>query len=404
MLFICDEYPPGKAGGIGTCVQLLSRELVGQGHEVYVAGLYPFFYGQADYELDQGVKVWRLRYGLKSELFQTELFVRLFNRLPYFIRALINGKKHTDKFSVFVSKLVSENKIEIAEHPDFLCFTANLGRTVRLPELKIPLVVKIHGSYSYFEMEAGRVPDPRKKKEDELLFDSAFAISAVSEYAARITSSIFGMKRDIRVIHNGIIIPDSIPANTLSSKLVFFSGTLVPKKGIYSLLKAWNLVAARHPDAVLRVFGKGKIKKLDQYLDKKNRNSVKFMGHVNRDKLMAAISESSMAVFPSYSETFGMGVVEAMSLRCPVIYTRRSCGPEIVNDQTDGLLVDPDSDSEIAEKICLLFENRELAQRLATRGFEKVKQNFNITRCAQKNIAFYNETLQKFNQPHHSKY
>jgi len=62
VLFICEEYPPGKNGGIGTMVRMLGREMVKQGHNVYVAGLYPHGYGEADYEEDEGVKVWRLRY------------------------------------------------------------------------------------------------------------------------------------------------------------------------------------------------------------------------------------------------------------------------------------------------------------------------------------------------------
>lgn len=46
ILFICDEYPPGKNGGIGTVVQNLGRELVKQGHSIFVVGLYHFSYGE----------------------------------------------------------------------------------------------------------------------------------------------------------------------------------------------------------------------------------------------------------------------------------------------------------------------------------------------------------------------
>jgi glycogen synthase len=44
ILYICDEYPPGPNGGIGSVVQNLARELVKQGHKVYVVGLYPIGY------------------------------------------------------------------------------------------------------------------------------------------------------------------------------------------------------------------------------------------------------------------------------------------------------------------------------------------------------------------------
>ena len=61
ILFLCEEYPPGKNGGIGTMVKTLSRELVNQGHHVYVVGLYAHGYGQKNFEIDHNVKVWRFR-------------------------------------------------------------------------------------------------------------------------------------------------------------------------------------------------------------------------------------------------------------------------------------------------------------------------------------------------------
>jgi glycogen synthase len=61
ILFICNEYPPGKSGGIGSMTRVLARAMVKAGHQVLVAGLYAHGYGQKDYEEDQGVKVWRRR-------------------------------------------------------------------------------------------------------------------------------------------------------------------------------------------------------------------------------------------------------------------------------------------------------------------------------------------------------
>ena len=78
ILYICDEYPPGKNGGIGTMVQVLGRELVKQGHNVHVAGLYGYRYGSSDYEEDKGVRVYRLRYGLNLRLNEKN---RLYNIL-----------------------------------------------------------------------------------------------------------------------------------------------------------------------------------------------------------------------------------------------------------------------------------------------------------------------------------
>ena len=68
ILYLCDEYPPGRHGGIGTAVQLLAREMVQQGHKVIVAGFYEWGYGQKDEFEDMGVKVYRFRRGLDTRL------------------------------------------------------------------------------------------------------------------------------------------------------------------------------------------------------------------------------------------------------------------------------------------------------------------------------------------------
>jgi len=72
ILYICDEYPPGKHGGIGTAVQLLARTMVQRGHNVVVAGFYDWGYGGDDHFEDQGVLVYRFRRVLSSKFFEKQ--------------------------------------------------------------------------------------------------------------------------------------------------------------------------------------------------------------------------------------------------------------------------------------------------------------------------------------------
>ena len=67
IMMLCDEYPPGRHGGIGTVVQLLARAYVRQGHKVIVAGLYDWGYGQEPVFEDKGVMVHRFRFGLAGK-------------------------------------------------------------------------------------------------------------------------------------------------------------------------------------------------------------------------------------------------------------------------------------------------------------------------------------------------
>src|SRR6185369_3321647 len=63
--FLCNEYPPGPHGGIGTCTQTLGRALTAAGHRVRVIGAYPPDHPGVPHEIDEGVEVWRLRDGVR---------------------------------------------------------------------------------------------------------------------------------------------------------------------------------------------------------------------------------------------------------------------------------------------------------------------------------------------------
>ena len=58
LVYMCNEYPPGRHGGVGTFTRTLARAMAGRGHRVTVLGIYPP--GQAGVTTDQGVRVVRL--------------------------------------------------------------------------------------------------------------------------------------------------------------------------------------------------------------------------------------------------------------------------------------------------------------------------------------------------------
>src|SRR5947208_2234281 len=118
LLFLCDEYPPGRHGGIGTSVQLLARALVRQGHKVVVAGFCDWGYGGPDQEVDQGVLVYRFRRLFHSRLFTgrdsipVRAAYKLFAATHVFQYDIIASLK---RYARFLINLIKEHKIELAE-------------------------------------------------------------------------------------------------------------------------------------------------------------------------------------------------------------------------------------------------------------------------------------------------
>lgn len=395
ILFICDEYPPGKNGGIGTMVQTLARELARQGHRIYVAGLYSYRYGEADYEEDGSVKVWRLRYGVKLPVSPESRLYALREKLPAFIQKKLHGEKAFVQFTRFIEKLITSEHIDIIEMGDFNNFCSHIGFIVKWPAFKVPLVVKIHGSHSYFASEMHTTLADRYKQTDRALYERADAISAVSRYAAGVTQGLFEIKKNIRILYNATM-PCKKHADDRLPYTVIFTGSLAHKKGIFQLMKAWNIVSAQIPEARLVIYGKGKVQALQALLLPQAMDTVIFKGHVSQQALTKALSEATLGVLPSYSETFGLAVIEAMNTGCPVIYTKRSCGPEIVEDGVTGLLADPDQIEDMAQLILRLLKNPAERKKIGSAGYEYVRAHFMAEDSAKQHINFYTETIRNF--------
>ncbi len=398
ILYICEEYPPGKTGGIGTMVNVLGRELIKQGHNVFTVGLYPHGYAQADYEEDQGVKVWRLRYKTDIGLIRNNYStadILFWKCLKYSTFLHWDTRISSSRLFNFIKKIIEQYRIDIIEIPDWNTFLHNSLTTIHVPAFKIPLVVKSHGTYSYFQNEMKRPLNKRIFHSEKTLLNRADRISAVSLYTAGETKKLFSLTRDFSILYNTINIQRDSRAEKIDSKVIF-TGTLTEKKGIYSLLRAWNLVKQQAPSVELHIYGKGPVNELKKLLEKEALASVHFYGHVSREILLNELATAAVAVFPSYSECFSLAPLEAMAAGCAVIYTSKSSGPELVMDGENGLRVDPDDVNAIVKAITLLIKDKELRQTIADAGKRSVSEKFNVANSAKQHIDFYNEVITEF--------
>jgi glycosyltransferase involved in cell wall biosynthesis len=396
ILYICEEYPPGRHGGIGSMVRQLAVSMVSAGHQVYVIGLYPQGYGQADYEEQEGVKIWRLRYHTDIGLFRNNFSFTdnlLHKLLRWSFLQQWDTSRSVKKLFDHIAALVATHGIDVIEIPDWNTFLHHSRTIIPLPDFGVPIVVKCHGSHSYLRTEMQLPVNRRIFKAEQLLLSRATALAAVSAYAARQTRQVFGLTRAITVLYNGVAIPVKA-ARIRQESSVVFTGALSKGKGVHALLNAWTLVHQRYPDAILHLYGKGPVRQLKKMPDAAALNSIVFHGHVAREVLFQALSEATFAIFPSYTECFAIAPLEAMAQGCAVIYTERSSGPELITHGQNGLLVDPDNTDAIADAIGVLLRDREKREQLAMAGFQTVQERFSIDTVVQQHIAFYRQVIE----------
>lgn len=390
ILLLCDEYPPCEHGGIGAVTQNLARILSAKGNKVFIAGFYPYYRKALKSETDKQIIVSRYFYGswLLLKLSRNKIFGRFFNISRSF-----------KKYIKSIERLIIENSIDIIEIPDFNeAFRYSGPKMIEFPPFSIPVVVKLHGTYSMLHKAGGdsNWSDYVFKKE-KCLLNSADCIISVSKYVGNKVKEVFGYEGDMRVIHNGLVLSEGTwnrrPANRQE---VVFASTLSEKKGVFTLLRAWSIVLSEVPDARLSLYGKSDdttIDKINGIIRNDLNDNVTLGGYVTREILSEIYSHASCAVFPSFAETFGMAPVEAMAAGCPVVFTKRASGPEIVNHKIDGLLVDPTDHQELAEAILYLLKNKSEAERIGSNGAETVRKRFDISVIGSEHITLYAELI-----------
>lgn len=367
LCFVCSEYPPARHGGIGSVTQVLGRALAARGHEVRAIGVYGSLEGLAEREIDGGVEVWRMatpggRFGWTSgrrQLFQV------------------------------LARWVERGEIDLIEVPDWEGYAAGW------PALGAPVVTRLHGSSSYFAREMRAPLDWPTYCLEAASFHRADACCSTSAYTAARTERIFGgRRRQVDVLFNPVDVP---PRNDVprDGNRVVFAGTLTAKKGVEPLIRAWPAVVEARPGVELHVFGKdeGMREFLETLLAGDCRESVHFHGHVARERVLEEFGGCRAAVFPSFAEAFSMVPLEAMARGCPVIYSRRSSGPELIDHGRNGLLIDPDRPEEIAEAIVSLLRDGAACARLGAAGRETVTQRFASGILAGRNEEFYARSI-----------
>ena len=381
--FICSEYPPGPHGGIGTMTQVLSRSLSDAGHEVSTIGVYPEKYPGNDDDSDGNIRIRRVR-DSGGRFRWAWLRMRLYRE---------------------VAEQVRRGAIDVVEAPDYQGWVAGWKA------LPAPLVVRLHGSETYFAAELGRRVNQMAFRLERASLRRADAWFSVCRYTADKTRALFRLGTQASaILYNPVEIP-SLPDHSIrSAKRVVFSGTLTPKKGVISLIRAWPRVVAASPGSELHVYGKdGRTQtggSMRMFLEEQlgaAHGSVHFHGHVGREKLFEAFLGARAAVFPSYAEAFAVAPLESMACECPTIYSRRGSGPELLTDGKQGLLVDPDKPEEIASAIVRVLGDDNFARHLGQAARAHVIEKFSTRTLVRQNVDAYEQVLQQFHaaqRPH----
>lgn len=379
--FLTPEYPhpktPGLCGGIGTSIKNLGSALV-----------------------NLGVKVSVLVYGQDSDGFFHEDGID-FYRIKNSPSRKWTRYKTQKKIEKLINELVREQKINLVEAGDWTGITSFI-------KPKCPVVVKVHGSDTYFAHLAGNELEWKKRFAEKRALRKANDLLSVSKYAGDVTHALVKPKKQFTVIPNGIDIgkfspqPEAVVPDT-----ILYFGTLVRKKGTLELPPIFNAVYQKNPNAKLMLVGldsndpktgnSSVWQMIQPMFDPEALKNVTYAGNVDYSEIGHYISRSAVCVFPSYAEALPVSWMEAMAMGKAVVASDIGWAKEMIVDGKEGFLVHPADHQHYADRILELLSDTQLQQTFGKNAREKAATSFGFEVVAAQHLKFYDSVLKNYN-------
>ncbi|MDE3953694.1 glycosyltransferase [Glaesserella parasuis] len=165
--------------------------------------------------------------------------------------------------------------------------------------------------------------------------------------------------------------------NESDPNIIFFGriGRLIEKKGNRNLIKAFSVIHKVYPNTKLVFAGDGnKRKELEQLAkDLDISDSVIFMGEVNPQQFYSKID---CMISPSLSEAFPMILLEAMSLKIPIISTNVGGCTEILVDGKTARLISPNNVLELQKAMVDYIQNKETYKKFSEEAYSVYLSKF----------------------------
>ncbi|MBN1279001.1 MAG: glycosyltransferase family 4 protein [Chlorobiaceae bacterium] len=383
-ILISDNFPPCKGGGIAEWAYGIASNMAGLGYEVTVLSRWK---NKND----------RLRY--RNHLFQTHhMQGRDWNRYRYWYA---------------LSYLFRQ----LQQQPDSMVIatTWELAAPMNILRHLFPksrYIVIAHG------LEITKINKTQRSRQLQNTLAHALLTFAVSRFTKNeILHRMYGRTLSVRFLPNGVdaerfhhVTEDrylrekfSIPDN---AHIILTLARVIERKGHDTVIRALPEILEQFPDTIYIIAGPwennyyNKLLRLIEEL--RLTEHVRFTSFIDESDLNTLYSTSDIYVMISRiiesagdTEGFGITFLEANACGCPVIGSYSGGIPDAIEEGINGFLVAPDDYRALAEKILLLFNNRELRSNIAEKAKERITEQFSWKTITQQFLSAVESELDK---------
>jgi phosphatidyl-myo-inositol alpha-mannosyltransferase len=203
------------------------------------------------------------------------------------------------------------------------------------------------------------------------------SLTAVSDAAADYVKTI--CDREIKIIPNGIDLekykPDGTNKTSKTKKIVFI-GRLERRKGVKHLINAFAVLGQTMPKVQLHIGGTGpEESSLKKHIEELGVKNVKFHGYISGQAKINLMSSADVFCSPAlYGESFGIVLLEAMSLGVPIVAGDNPGYQSVMKDRGNISIVNPKNTDLFAKRLELLMTDTQLRTLWQEWAREYVKQ------------------------------
>jgi teichuronic acid biosynthesis glycosyltransferase TuaC len=265
-------------------------------------------------------------------------------------------------------------------------------------ELRIPYVVSVHGLDAFSTVQVGGRAGAWCNRISQRVYRNSRRVICISEHVREEVLQPMGRSCRTSVVHNGVDSELFSPAaEPLPEAATILSvGNLIPIKGHELLIRAAATLAAEFPKLRWEIIGdgaeRGRLLVLAQELGVADK--VFFLGHQSRKQVAAAMQRCTLFALPSRYEGLGCVYLEAMSCGKPVIGCREQGIAEIIHHGSNGFLVGPGNEKELALAIGFLLRDPQRRANLGAAARDTILERLTLAHQAEALVRIYRELAQ----------
>ena len=254
---------------------------------------------------------------------------------------------------------------------------------------KLPFVTTLHGTDITL---VGA--DPSYFAITRFSIEKSTGTTSISDDLRRQTINVFGIRNEIRVIHNFVNIDIYRPGDPPSELRLMHISNFRPVKRVLDCVRILAEVVKKVP-ARLWMVGDGPDRGPAERLARELgvHKHVDFLG--KQDHVERLFPQVHVLLLPSEMESFGLAALEAMACGVPPIATRVGGVPELITHGVDGFLEAVGDVSAHAARAVELLSDQSLHQRMSAAARQTAVERFATVRIIPQYERYYEEILNR---------